>query len=73
MFEAYSPGKTADEVPAVLATDSSIRMPPQPISTGTEPMAVGEGRTTSDSELVAVTLVLSVTASEIAYVPFVND
>ena len=73
MFEAYSPGKTADGVPAVLATDSSIRMPPQPISTGTEPMPVGEGRTTSDSELVAVTLALSVTTSEIAYVPFVND
>src|SRR6266516_2713599 len=62
MFEAYSPEKTADEVPAVLATDSSIRIPPQPISTGTEPMAIGEGRTTSDSELVAITPALAVPA-----------
>ena len=73
MFEAYSPGKTADGTPPVFATDSSIRTPPQPISTGTEPTPVEEGSTTNDSELVAVIPALSVTTSEITNVPFVND
>ena len=73
MFEAYSPGKTADGVPAMLAADSSIRIPPQPISTGTEPEPVEDGRTTNDSELVTVSPASSVTTSEIVNVPFVND
>src|SRR5437867_450316 len=73
MFEAFSPGKTADGGPPKFEVDSSIRTPPQPVSTGTEPTPVEDGRTTNDSELVAVLPALSVTTSEITCVPLSKD
>src|SRR5436309_421430 len=45
MLDAYSPRKTAEAVPPLPATDSSIFTPPQPISVGTEPLLVEGGRT----------------------------
>src|SRR5207249_6982454 len=73
MFDAYSPRKTAEGVPPLPATDSSIFTPPQPISVGTEPLMVEGGRTVRDWEMVAVFPPVSVTVNEMVYVPFVND
>src|SRR5207247_629016 len=73
MFEAFSPGKTADGGPPRFEADSSIRTPPQPVNTGTEPTPVEDGRTTNDSELIADVPALSVTTSEISCVPLSKD
>src|SRR5213594_1957611 len=73
MLDAYSPRKTAEAVPPLPVTDSSIFTPPQPISVGTEPLLVEGGRTVRDWLIVVVFPAVSVTVSEIVYVPFVND
>src|SRR5207244_11857384 len=73
MSEADSPEKTAEGVPPLPATDSSILIPPQPIRAGTADDPVDFGRTVRACDVVNVLPVLSVTVSEIVYVPFVKD
>ena len=73
MSEADSPEKTAEGVPPLPATDSSILIPPQPIRAGTADDPVDFGRTVRACDVVNVLPVPSVTVSEIVYVPFVKD
>ena len=73
MSEADSPEKTAEGVLPLPARDSSILIPPQPTRTGTVDDPAELGRTVRTWEVVNVLPVLSVTVSEIVYVPFVKD
>jgi len=73
MSEADSPGKTAESVLPLPARDSSILIPPQPIRAGTVDDPVEFGMTVRACDVVNVLPVLSVTVSEVVYVPFVKD
>ncbi len=78
MLVADSPGKTADDVMVLgwlmpLTEASSSLIPPHPIRTGTDEVPVEFGSTVRSCEVVNVLPVLSETASEIVYVPFLND
>src|SRR5207245_2861311 len=78
MLVADSPGKTAEDVVLPgwlmpLTEASSSLIPPHPIRTGTDEVPVEFGSTVRSCEVVNILPVLSETASEIVYVPFVND